>query len=153
MHGGAHGNIRAFRSSVPTLWARHTQHIEHQPDTRTKGTPFPLLFPPCHCVRVSCQNLLRHENTDIFVSAHDSEFPAVWSWVAGVGNSLQQRRHSAVGENDAGKSSVIDALRLVLQTRDGEYVRLQPYDSNEHFQHDICCSLWAMFTVHKRSIR
>lgn len=33
-----------------------------------------------------------------------------------------------VGENDAGKSSVIDALRLVLQTRDGEYVRLQPAD-------------------------
>jgi putative ATP-dependent endonuclease of OLD family len=33
-----------------------------------------------------------------------------------------------VGENDAGKSSVIDALRLVLQTRDGEYVRLQPDD-------------------------
>ncbi|WP_347929195.1 AAA family ATPase [Pseudomonas helvetica] len=33
-----------------------------------------------------------------------------------------------VGENDAGKSSVIDALRFVLQTRDGEYVRLQPED-------------------------
>lgn len=33
-----------------------------------------------------------------------------------------------VGENDAGKSSVIDALRLVLQTRDGEFVRLQPED-------------------------
>lgn len=33
-----------------------------------------------------------------------------------------------VGENDAGKSSVIDALRFVLQTRDGEYVRLQPGD-------------------------
>lgn len=31
-----------------------------------------------------------------------------------------------VGENDAGKSSVIDAMRFVLQTRDGEYVRLQP---------------------------
>lgn len=35
-----------------------------------------------------------------------------------------------VGENDAGKSSVIDALRFVLQTRDGEYVRLQPEDFN-----------------------
>ena len=33
-----------------------------------------------------------------------------------------------VGENDAGKSSVIDALRFVLQTRDGEYVRIQPED-------------------------
>lgn len=33
-----------------------------------------------------------------------------------------------VGENDAGKSSVIDALRFVLQTRDGEYIRLQPED-------------------------
>lgn len=33
-----------------------------------------------------------------------------------------------VGENDAGKSSVIDALRFVLQTRDAEYVRLQPED-------------------------
>ncbi|WP_448110823.1 ATP-dependent nuclease [Pseudomonas lini] len=33
-----------------------------------------------------------------------------------------------LGENDAGKSSVIDTLRFVLQTRDGEYVRLQPED-------------------------
>jgi putative ATP-dependent endonuclease of OLD family len=33
-----------------------------------------------------------------------------------------------VGENDAGKSSVIDALRFVLQTRDGDYMRLQPDD-------------------------
>lgn len=33
-----------------------------------------------------------------------------------------------IGENDAGKTSVIDALRFVLQTRDGEYMRLQPED-------------------------
>ncbi|WP_258166569.1 AAA family ATPase [Pseudomonas poae] len=31
-----------------------------------------------------------------------------------------------VVENDAGKSSVIDALRFDLQTRDGDYLRLQP---------------------------
>lgn len=33
-----------------------------------------------------------------------------------------------VGENDASKSSVIDALRLVLKIRGGEYVRLLPED-------------------------
>lgn len=32
------------------------------------------------------------------------------------------------GENGAGKSSVIDALRFVLQTRDGDYLGLQPED-------------------------
>jgi putative ATP-dependent endonuclease of OLD family len=29
-----------------------------------------------------------------------------------------------VGENDAGKTAVIDAIRYVLQTRDAEYLRL-----------------------------
>ncbi|MGF6127851.1 putative ATP-dependent endonuclease of OLD family [Pseudomonas frederiksbergensis] len=33
-----------------------------------------------------------------------------------------------VGENDAGKTAVIDAIRYVLQTRDSEYLRLQPED-------------------------
>jgi putative ATP-dependent endonuclease of OLD family len=33
-----------------------------------------------------------------------------------------------VGENDAGKTAVIDALRLVLGTRDQEYLRLDPTD-------------------------
>jgi hypothetical protein len=33
-----------------------------------------------------------------------------------------------VGENDAGKTAVIDAIRYVLQTGDSEYLRLQPED-------------------------
>jgi putative ATP-dependent endonuclease of OLD family len=33
-----------------------------------------------------------------------------------------------VGENDAGKTAVIDAIRYVLQTRDAEYLRLQLED-------------------------
>ncbi|SCX65816.1 putative ATP-dependent endonuclease of the OLD family [Pseudomonas sp. NFACC32-1] len=33
-----------------------------------------------------------------------------------------------VGENDAGKTAVIDAIRYVLQTRDAEYLRLQIED-------------------------
>ncbi|EMB9880704.1 AAA family ATPase [Pseudomonas aeruginosa] len=33
-----------------------------------------------------------------------------------------------VGENDAGKTAVIDAIRYVLQTRDAEYLRLQMED-------------------------
>lgn len=33
-----------------------------------------------------------------------------------------------VGENDAGKTAVIDAIRYVLQTRDAEYLKLQLED-------------------------
>ena len=33
-----------------------------------------------------------------------------------------------VGENDAGKTAVIDAIRYVLQTRDAEYLKLQIED-------------------------
>lgn len=33
-----------------------------------------------------------------------------------------------VGENDAGKTAVIDAIRHVLQTRDAEYLKLQLQD-------------------------
>ena len=33
-----------------------------------------------------------------------------------------------VGENDSGKTSVIDAIRLVLGTRDQEYYRVDPSD-------------------------
>jgi len=33
-----------------------------------------------------------------------------------------------VGENDAGKTAVIDAIRYALTTRDQEYLRLQPED-------------------------
>ena len=33
-----------------------------------------------------------------------------------------------VGENDAGKTAVIDAIRHVLQTRDADFMRLQPED-------------------------
>lgn len=36
-----------------------------------------------------------------------------------------------VGENDAGKTAVIDALRLVLGTRDQEYLRLDPTDFHQ----------------------
>jgi putative ATP-dependent endonuclease of OLD family len=33
-----------------------------------------------------------------------------------------------VGENDAGKTAVVDAIRFVLQTRDSDFMRLQPED-------------------------
>ncbi|WP_071872325.1 ATP-dependent nuclease [Atopomonas hussainii] len=33
-----------------------------------------------------------------------------------------------VGENDAGKTAIMDAIRLVLQTRDADYFKLQPED-------------------------
>ncbi|MCY1308397.1 AAA domain protein [compost metagenome] len=33
-----------------------------------------------------------------------------------------------VGENDAGKTAVVDAIRHVLQTRDSDFYRLQPED-------------------------
>ena len=36
-----------------------------------------------------------------------------------------------VGENDAGKTAVIDALRLILGTRDQEYLRLEPTDFHQ----------------------
>jgi putative ATP-dependent endonuclease of the OLD family len=36
-----------------------------------------------------------------------------------------------VGENDAGKTAVIDAIRLILGTRDQEYLRLEPTDFHQ----------------------
>lgn len=45
-----------------------------------------------------------------------------------------------VGENDAGKTAVIDAIRYVLQTRDAEYLRLQIEDfhiANDGTQADV----------------
>jgi putative ATP-dependent endonuclease of OLD family len=52
-----------------------------------------------------------------------------------------------VGENDAGKTAIVDAIRMVLGTRDQEYLRVQPSDF--HFsiadgtraeQIRICCT-------------
>ncbi|MBY3186058.1 AAA family ATPase [Rhizobium laguerreae] len=52
-----------------------------------------------------------------------------------------------VGENDAGKTAIVDAIRMVLGTRDQEYLRVQPSDF--HFsiadgtraeQITICCT-------------
>jgi len=36
-----------------------------------------------------------------------------------------------VGENDTGKTAVIDALRLALGTQDQEYLRLDPTDFHQ----------------------
>jgi putative ATP-dependent endonuclease of OLD family len=36
-----------------------------------------------------------------------------------------------VGENDAGKTAVIDALRLVLGTRDQDVLRVDPVDFHQ----------------------
>lgn len=36
-----------------------------------------------------------------------------------------------VGENDAGKTAIIDALRLVLGTRDQEMLRIEPFDFHQ----------------------
>jgi putative ATP-dependent endonuclease of the OLD family len=60
-----------------------------------------------------------------------------------------------VGENDAGKTTVIDAIRHVLLTRDIEFMRLQPEDF--HIQTDgqqaaeitICCQLSGLTTSEK----
>lgn len=60
-----------------------------------------------------------------------------------------------VGENDAGKTAVIDAIRHALLTRDMEFMRLQPEDF--HVQEDgnhateitICCKLSGLTTSEK----
>lgn len=60
-----------------------------------------------------------------------------------------------VGENDAGKSAVIDAIRHVLLTRDMEFMRLQVEDF--HIQPDgqqateitICCKVSGLTTSEK----
>ena len=60
-----------------------------------------------------------------------------------------------VGENDAGKTAVIDAIRHVLLTRDLEFMRLQVEDF--HIQADgqqvaeitICCKLSGLTTPEK----
>lgn len=60
-----------------------------------------------------------------------------------------------VGENDAGKTAVIDAIRHVLLTRDMEFMRLQVEDF--HIQADgqqvaeitICCKLSGLTTPEK----
>lgn len=44
-----------------------------------------------------------------------------------------------VGENDAGKTAIIDAIRMVLGTRDQEYIRAQPSD----FHYDIKAKTYA----------
>lgn len=44
-----------------------------------------------------------------------------------------------VGENDAGKTAIIDAIRMVLGTRDQEYLRVQPND----FHHDMATGTQA----------
>ena len=36
--------------------------------------------------------------------------------------------NALVGENDAGKSAIIDAIKLVLQTQSGEYIRVVDED-------------------------
>lgn len=60
-----------------------------------------------------------------------------------------------VGENDAGKTAVVDAIRHVLLTRDMEFMRLQPDDF--HIRQDgqqaaditICCKLSKLTTSEK----
>jgi putative ATP-dependent endonuclease of the OLD family len=45
--------------------------------------------------------------------------------------SLKPGLTAIVGENDAGKTAVIDALRIVLGTRDQELVRIEPTDFHQ----------------------
>ncbi len=45
--------------------------------------------------------------------------------------SLKAGLTAIVGENDAGKTAIIDAIRLVLGTRDQELVRLEPTDFHQ----------------------
>ncbi|MBS1157626.1 MAG: ATP-dependent endonuclease [Proteobacteria bacterium] len=60
-----------------------------------------------------------------------------------------------VGENDAGKTAVIDAIRHVLMTRDMEFTRLQAEDFHIHADGQqateitICCKLSGLTTPEK----
>lgn len=60
-----------------------------------------------------------------------------------------------IGENDAGKTAVIDAIRHVLMTRDMEFTRLQAEDFHIHADGQqateitICCKLSGLPTPEK----
>ncbi len=60
-----------------------------------------------------------------------------------------------VGENDAGKTAIIDAIRHVLLTRDMEFMRLQPEDFHiqpgglQAAEITICCKLSSLTTAEK----
>ncbi|MFA6312827.1 MAG: AAA family ATPase [Sterolibacterium sp.] len=60
-----------------------------------------------------------------------------------------------VGENDAGKTAVIDAIRYVLLTRDMEFMRLQPEDfhirsnGQQAAEITLCCKLSDLSTPEK----
>lgn len=62
-----------------------------------------------------------------------------------------------VGENDAGKTAAIDAIRYLLQTRDAEYMKLQLEDfhiDNAGAQADaitLVCMLWGQFSISANS--
>jgi putative ATP-dependent endonuclease of OLD family len=46
----------------------------------------------------------------------------------GLSVDFQRGLTAVVGENDSGKTSLVDALRMALGTRDQEYLRVQPTD-------------------------
>jgi len=60
---------------------------------------------------------------------------------------LKEGVTALVGENDAGKTAIVDAIRMVLGTRDQEYLRVQQSDFHYSFstkksaeQIKICCT-------------
>ena len=47
---------------------------------------------------------------------------------AGLVVNFHKGLNALIGENDAGKTAIIDAIKLVLQTQSGEYARVSEDD-------------------------
>lgn len=54
----------------------------------------------------------------------------------GLSVNFHKGLNALVGENDSGKSTIIDAIKMVLQTQSGDYIRVEEddfyIDSNQH---------------------
>ena len=49
--------------------------------------------------------------------------------------------NALIGENDSGKTTVIDALKLVLLTQSNEYIRPSDEDFYKHAGEDACSAI------------
>ena len=61
----------------------------------------------------------------------------------GLSVSFQKGLNALIGENDAGKSAIIDAIKMVLQTQSGEYIKV----IEEDFYTDIIGNSVDEFSV------
>jgi putative ATP-dependent endonuclease of OLD family len=68
---------------------------------------------------------------------------------------FQPGMNAFVGRNDSGKSTLIDAIRYALQTRDQEFIRVQPEDfhidtaGNQATEISILCKLSGLTDAEK----